>query len=167
MNFDTIEAEAHTLGLSQRKIEDLLARYVHTIDDDSLEDWPDLFANECSYNILPADGYETGKPIGYMYCASQGMLRDRVIALRKANIYEPHRFRHMLGAVRMLGAEAGAVRVQSSVTVTRIMEAGDLALFATGKYLDRVIVENGEPRFKEKLMILDSDCLDSLLVIPL
>ena len=106
-------------------------------------------------------------PIGYMYCASQGMLRDRVTALRKANIYEPQRYRHMLGAVRMLGTEAGAVCVQSSVTVTRIMESGDLTLFSTGKYLDRVVVENGQPRFREKLVILDSECLDSLLVIPL
>ena len=167
MDFDTIEAEASALGLSQRKVEDLLARYVHTIDDDRLEEWPDLFAAECSYNILPARNREAGMPIGYMYCASQGMLRDRVTALRKANIYEPQRYRHMLGAVRMLGTEAGAVCVQSSVTVTRIMESGDLTLFSTGKYLDRVVVENGQPRFREKLVILDSECLDSLLVIPL
>ncbi len=167
MDFDTIEAAAGALGLSQRKVEDLLARYVHTIDDDRLEDWPDLFAAECCYNILPAGNHEAGRPIGYMYCASQGMLRDRVTALRKANIYEPHRYRHMLGAVRILGTEAGAVCVQSSVTVTRIMESGDLLLFATGKYLDRIVVEDGQPRFREKLVILDSDCLDSLLVIPL
>ena len=69
----------------------------------------------------------------------------------------------MLGAVRMLGTEAGAVCVQSSVTVTRIMESGDLTLFSTGKYLD----QNGQPRFREKLVILDSECIDSLLVIPL
>ena len=79
MDFDTIEAEATALGLSQRKVEDLLARYVHTIDDDRLEEWPDLFAAECSYNIVPARNREAGMPIGYMYCASQGMLRDRVI----------------------------------------------------------------------------------------
>jgi len=164
---EAIDAEAGALGLSQRKVEDLLARYVHTIDDDRLEDWPDLFAAACSYNVLPANNHEGGMPIGYMYCASQGMLRDRVTALRKANIYEPHRYRHMLGAVRMLGTEADAVRVQSSFTVTRIMEAGGMTLFATGKYLDRVVVENGHPRFREKLVVLDSECLDSLLVIPL
>ncbi len=167
MNLDAIEAEAGALGLSQRIIEDLLARYVHTIDDDRLEEWPTLFATECGYNILPAAGHEADMPIGYMYCASQGMLRDRVTALRKANIYEPQRYRHMLGAVRMLGTEAGTVCVQSAFTVTRIMESGDMALFSTGKYLDRIVVENGQPRFREKLVILDSECLDSLLVIPL
>lgn len=167
MDADAIEAEAGALGLSQRKVEDLLARYVHTVDDDRLEEWPDLFAAECCYNILPASNHEAGMPIGYMYCASQGMLRDRVTALRRANIYEPQRYRHMLGAIRMLGADDGAVRVQSGFTVTRIMERGDMALFATGKYLDRIVVEDGQTRFREKLVVLDSECLDSLLVIPL
>ena len=167
MDLDAIEAEARALGLSQRSIEDLLARYVHAIDDDRLEHWPDLFAAACSYNILPAGNHEAGLPIGYMYCASQGTLRDRVTALREANVYEPQRYRHLLSAVRMLGTDDGAVRVQSGFTVTRIMDSGELTLFATGKYLDRIVLENGTPRFREKLVILDSDCVDSLLVIPL
>jgi 3-phenylpropionate/cinnamic acid dioxygenase small subunit len=40
-------------------------------------------------------------------------------------------------------------------------------LFATGRYLDRIAVR-GEPfRFMERIVVLDSHKIDTLLVIPL
>ena len=29
------------------------------------------------------------------------MLKDRVLALRRANIFEPHRYRHIVGPIRV------------------------------------------------------------------
>ncbi len=47
------------------------------------------------------------------------------------------------------------------------MHTGETALFATGCYRDRVVFEDGAARFAEKLVILDSRLIDTLLAIPL
>jgi anthranilate 1,2-dioxygenase small subunit len=47
------------------------------------------------------------------------------------------------------------------------MHSGETTLFATGCYHDRVVLENGEARFAEKVVILDSRLIDTLLAIPL
>jgi hypothetical protein len=47
------------------------------------------------------------------------------------------------------------------------MHTGETHLFATGRYHDRIVLENGVARFAEKTVILDSRLIDTLLAIPL
>jgi 3-phenylpropionate/cinnamic acid dioxygenase small subunit len=47
------------------------------------------------------------------------------------------------------------------------MHDGEMSLFAAGRYLDRVAVGTEPYRFVERLVILDSEKIDTLLVIPL
>jgi anthranilate 1,2-dioxygenase small subunit/terephthalate 1,2-dioxygenase oxygenase component beta subunit len=98
------------------------------------------------------------------------MLRDRVRALRDANVYEAQRYRHVVG-VPLIAADAadgeGVVAAQTSFMVARIMHTGETALFATGRYHDRIVLSGGATRFAEKLVILDSRLIDTLLAIPL
>ncbi len=51
--------------------------------------------------------------------------------------------------------------------VARIMHTGETVLFATGRYHDRIVLDGGEARFAEKLVILDSRLIDTLLALPL
>jgi hypothetical protein len=52
--------------------------------------------------------------------------------------------------------------------VARVMRTGDMMLFATGCYEDRVVLDaSGGARFAEKTVILDSRQIDTLLAIPL
>src|SRR6266513_345816 len=44
---------------------------------------------------------------------------------------------------------------------------GDSQLFATGRYLDKIAVAEVPFRFVERLVILDSRKVDTLLVLPL
>ena len=96
-----------------------------------------------------------------------GMLKDRISALRTANIYEPHTYRHAVSAVKILGEEHRTSRVQSNFTVIRTMHAGDMSVFACGRYLDRIVDENDALTFAERLGILDSRRVDTLMVIPI
>jgi len=61
------------------------------------------------------------------------MLVDRVLALRKANIYEPHRYRHVVGPIRIRSLEDEVASVQSNFMAARIMHDGEMTLFATGR----------------------------------
>ena len=63
-------------------------------------------------------------------------------------------------APTMLGA-------RSNFSVFRTMEDGATALFAIGKYLDRIEIDADGIRFKERRVVLDSRRIDVLLVMPL
>jgi len=149
------------------KVEDLNARYAQAIDDDKLEAWPDFFIEHGRYRVTTAENFERGLPLAMIYATSRAMLRDRVRSLREANVYEAQRYRHIVGTPLIAPGEDGAINAKTSFMVARIMHSGETTLFATGCYHDRVVLENGEARFAEKVVILDSRLIDTLLAIPL
>jgi 3-phenylpropionate/cinnamic acid dioxygenase small subunit len=151
----------------QPAIAQLNAEYARAIDDDRLEEWPEFFADACVYTITSIDNYRRGLPVGLMYADSKGMLRDRVTALRQANIYERQAYRHLVGLPAILGEGDGGVRVETPFLVVRIMRDGRMDLFATGRYLDLVVDPAGMPRFRERVVVCDSSRVDTLLAIPL
>jgi anthranilate 1,2-dioxygenase small subunit len=148
-------------------IQELIAAYADCIDEDRLEEWPEFFTEQCRYLITSRADHAAGLRHGVVYAASRGMLADRVFALRKANIFEPHRYRHIVGPIRIRKLEGGAANVASNFFAARIMHDGDTTLFATGRYLDRIDVSAPPYRFIERIVVLDSHKIDTLLVIPL
>lgn len=157
---------ARDLALRLR-IEALMADYVHCIDDDRLEEWPDLFVEKGRYRVTTRENYDLNLPVNLIYCDGRGMFRDRISALRTANIFEPHVYCHMVGALKVLGSGGGEHRTQSTFTVARTMAEGDMSIFACGRYLDRIVEDAGTLKFKERAVILDSRRIDTLLVIPI
>ena len=145
----------------------LYADYAHCLDNDALEDWPDFFVEQCRYLITSRASHEAGLPHGVVYAASRGMLVDRVTALRRANIFEPHRYRHIVGPIRVEGIDATVAQAHSNFLAVRIMHDGEMSLFAAGRYLDRIDLTSKPYRFIERLVVLDSQKIDTLLVIPL
>ena len=155
------------------------AAYARTIDTDRLEEWPDFFADACSYVITTADNHREGLEGGIVYCNSHGMLRDRISALRDANIYERHHYRHILGSPFIVveephgaagspqGSSLVQVRSETPFLVARIMRTGDTAVFATGRYIDTYVIAGGAAKLSKRIVVCDSSRIDTLLVIPL
>lgn len=90
------------------ELEQLFTDYVQCLDSDELERWPDFFTEDCFYRITSAENYEASLPLGLIYATSRNMLKDRVSALREANIYEPQRYRHLVSSIK-IGRCGGAV----------------------------------------------------------
>ena len=151
----------------QLAVENLLARYVHALDDDRLEDWPEFFVEHGRYRITTAENHERKLPLPIVYADSRAMLRDRVSALRHANIYESQRYRHVVSSVLIERQDPEVVRATSNFQVVRIMHTGESALFASGRYLDRIRVDGSGARFEERIVVLDSRAVDTLLAIPI
>jgi anthranilate 1,2-dioxygenase small subunit len=149
------------------EIDALYADYAHCLDDDALEEWPGFFTDDCYYRITSAENFEAGLPLGIVYATSKAMLVDRVMALRKANIYEPQRYRHMIGALKIGTEEVGALSVVANLMVVRTMQDGTMTLFAAGRYVDRVVRQDDSWKFARKDVVLDSRQIDTLLAIPL
>lgn len=145
----------------------LNADYARALDDDRLEDWPDFFTDDCLYKITSADNHRKGMPAGLIYADGKGMVRDRVAALREANIYERQSYRHIVGMPAILGESGGAIRAETPFLVVRIIRNGAPDLFATGRYLDLLVDEGSALRLRERVVVCDSSRVDTLLAIPL
>jgi 3-phenylpropionate/cinnamic acid dioxygenase small subunit len=141
--------------------------YAACIDADRLGDWPDFFLDDCLYKITTADNHRRGYAAGVIYADSRAMLRDRVAALREANIYERHTYRHIVGMPRLEAETASIVSAETPFLVVRTMRDGRMDIFAVGRYLDRAADSNGTQRFAERIVVCDSPRFDTLLAIPL
>jgi 3-phenylpropionate/cinnamic acid dioxygenase small subunit len=149
--------------MNTERLAALNADYARCIDDDRLEEWPGFFLERCLYKVTTADNLARGYEAGLIYADSRAMLQDRVSALREANVYERQRYRHIVGlpALRQDGA------AETPFLVVRIMRDGRMDLFATGRYLDKLVEENGALKFSERIVVCDSARFDTLLAIPL
>ena len=146
---------------------DLFAAYGALIDAAEFDAWLALFAATCSYHILPRENYERGLPAGLVYCDSRAMLEDRIRALREANKYNIHNDRHLIGLPRVMGEERDTQLVEAPFAVYQTDQEGETRLFATGLYRDRIVVEAGGFKFRDKLVLLDTFAVPSLLATPL
>ena len=153
--------------LSARLIQ-LNSDYARAIDDGRFEAWPDFFVDDCLYKLTSADNHAQGMQAGLMYADSRGMLSDRISALRVANIYERQRYRHIVGLPAVGEAKGVENSVETPFLVVRIMRDGTMDVFATGRYLDLVEEDaGGALRFRERIVVCDSNCFDTLVAIPL
>src|SRR5437870_164415 len=132
-------------------------------------------------NLVGPAGYislEDGAATGFVQrgvagaaarASARAMLHDRVSALRHANIYEAQRYRHIVSSTLVERIDAHSARATSNFQVVRIMHTGESMLFASGRYLDRIRMngDGGEPQFEERVVVLDSRSVDTLLAIPL
>jgi 3-phenylpropionate/cinnamic acid dioxygenase small subunit len=150
------------------RVASLNAAYARCIDDDRIEEWPQFFFERCLYTITSADNRRDGLEAGVIYAESRAMLRDRVSALREANIYERQRYRHIVALPWIRTVEGGEALVETPFLVARIMRDGRTDVFATGKYLDRVAADtDGTLRFRERIVVCDSARFDTLVALPL
>jgi anthranilate 1,2-dioxygenase small subunit len=150
-----------------RRIEDFLIKYVHCIDDDKLEAWPDFFTERCLYKIISRENHDRGLPLGVMECDSRGMLKDRIESMRRANVYEPHRYRHQVSALQIEPRADGRIDCRSNYLVVRTMADGTMSIFSTGRYLDRIVLDGDRPKLEERLVVFESRRIETLLVIPI
>jgi 3-phenylpropionate/cinnamic acid dioxygenase small subunit len=150
------------------KVQELQARYIQALDEDRLEEWPEFFTEQCRYLVTTAENLSQGLPLGMIYATSRAMLRDRVRSLREANVYEAQRCRHMIGPPIIATGEGGLVSAQTNFMLVRTMHTGEIQMFATGRYDDRIVLDGQDmPRFREKVAVLDSRQIDTLLAIPI
>jgi anthranilate 1,2-dioxygenase small subunit len=151
----------------RRTVEALHTRYVRVIDEDRLEEWPDLFTETCTYRIVTRENLEQNLPLAIMECRSRGMLRDRVTGYRKINVYEPQRYLHQTSALEIEPVDDTTVKCRSNYLVIRTVGDGTMTIFSAGMYLDTIVLENGGARFQERIVVQDSRRVETLLVIPL
>jgi anthranilate 1,2-dioxygenase small subunit len=142
-------------------------RYINNLDNDRLEDWPTLFTEDCLYEIVPKENADMGLPVGIIYCTNRRMLRDRVISLRHANIYEDHTYRHMTSGLTVVSEDSEVIRTESNYVVIQTRSNGESNVYQCGKYFDEVVRTDEGLRYKSKRVIYDTSRVQTLLATPI
>jgi len=148
------------------ELQRLQERYVSVIDTDRLEEWPELFTQDAIYEIVPKENADLGLPIGIMHCFGQPMLRDRILALRQANLYEPHTYRHMTSGLEFEQVDKNTIDMQSNYMVVQTLTDGESRVYQAGRYFDRVVRTDDGWRYQRKRAVYDTSCVQTLLVTP-
>lgn len=141
--------------------------YGQAIDDDALESWPDFFIEDCMYRIIGRENVDSGLQAGVIFCDSRGMLVDRVVALRRANIYPEHHSRHVIGGATIVRTDEDGVHAQSSYVVFQTRADGETKIYNAGKYVDRFVRTDGRLKLAGRDCVYDTHAIATLLVTPI
>lgn len=154
-------------GELRLELEALYADYTAALDEERFEDWPGFFTEHCTYKIIPRENFERGLPLATWLSESRNNLHDRVVAIRKTMVYAPRYMRRLVTGIRMLGWEGDALQVRASYLALETLTDEITHVFNTGQYRDRIVVEDGRLRFREKLCVFDSLLVPNSLIFPL
>ena len=151
--------------------QELLQDYVVAIDDDKLEQWPGFFIKDCLYQVVSRENLDQGLPLAIISCDCAGALVDRIAAHRKANLFAPHAYRHLIGPVRIVSIREDEITTRANYAVYRTsldpINYGITELFSVGEYRDRIVTREGVARYKEKTVVVDTCKIQTLLVTPI
>jgi anthranilate 1,2-dioxygenase small subunit len=153
--------------LTRLELQVLQDNYIASLDTDRLEDWPEMFVEDCLYEIIPKENADLGLPAPLIYCDNKRMLKDRVVSLRNANIFQPVVYRHFVSAMQWQPTADGAFEMQSNYLVINTNQLGQSLVYQTGRYNDLVVRTDAGLRFKQKRVIYDTSRVQTLLAIPI
>lgn len=145
----------------------LMAEYGMALDEDRLEDWVELFEEECDYRVVTRENVEQGLPNVLMWCDNKNMLRDRVESYRHVNEYNPHYDRHVIGPLRIVAAREGGATFEASYSLFQTDLEGNSRIFSVGRYRVEAVVRDGGARLKSVQVVADTGTVPSLLATPI
>ncbi len=148
------------------RIADLYAEYAACLDDGRYAEWPEFFTEACTYKLIPRENYDRGLPLATLAFESKAMLYDRVYGIAQTLFHEPYYQRHLVSGLLVRPAGDGfAVRANYVVVRTKAGALSDL--YNAGRYVDRLVDEDGVLRFAEKLCVFDSELVPNSLIYPI
>jgi len=120
---------------------------ISAVVNDQLESGPDFFVEDGKHLITTRDNHARKRPIGIMFCAGRGMMQDCVTALRKAIVFEPHSYRHIVGSALITPVADGSYAAESNFHILRIGADGGMITYGCGRYLDEIVHFQGAMAF--------------------
>ena len=150
----------------RNELRDLYEEIADQIDDDKVEALPSYFVDDCLYKVTTRENFDQGLPGALMYCDGLPMLKDRILAIRETQVYEPRSWRHFISGVRILGVEGDVVHARANFLVTEALSDEDPKVFLAGRYVDTLVRRDGRLRFKERIAVCDNHYVRRSLIMP-
>ena len=154
-------------GALRHELRDLYDEIADLLDDDQVEALPEYFIDDCVYRVTTRENYDQGLPGGFMFCEGIAMLRDRILAIRETQVYEPRSWRHFITGLRILSVEDDVIRARANFLITDAMSDEDPRVFVVGRYIDTLVHRGGQLLFKERLAVCDNHHVRRSLIMPI
>lgn len=148
------------------EIRDLNDDYAALLDNFALEEWAGMFTDDALYVVTSRENFDQGLTHGTMWCEGRAMLNDRVLAIRKALVYEDRYLRHFVSGVRISAASGGLIECQANFMLVESMIDAKPDLIMLGRYVDKVARVDGSLKFRERQCVFDNHWLPRSLVLP-
>jgi anthranilate 1,2-dioxygenase small subunit len=144
----------------------LYTTYARLIDDGRYDDWLALFVEGCEYRVSPRENLVRGLPLPLIVCDTKDKLRDRIMSLQHANIYNIHTPRHLVANVVVVHDGVDGIEAEADFAVFQTDQEGESRLFVVGRYLSRLVEVNGALCFARQHAVLDTAAVRPLLAVP-
>jgi anthranilate 1,2-dioxygenase small subunit len=150
----------------RHELRDLYEEIADHLDDDKVEALPSYFVDDCLYKVTTRENFDQGLPGSLMYCDGLPMLKDRILAIRETQVYEPRSWRHFISGVRILGVEGGVVHARANFLVTEALSDEDPKVFLVGRYIDTLVRRDARLLLKERIAVCDNHYVRRSLIMP-
>jgi 3-phenylpropionate/cinnamic acid dioxygenase small subunit len=150
-----------------RHVEEFYYRYAECICDDELERWPDFFAEECFYQIIPRRNHERGLPVAILLAESRGGLIDRVTAIRNTMVYAPRYVLQQVTNVRIVAEDAGVLTTRSLISVYQTLPEGDTLHLLVGRSFDTIDTSGPAWELLKRVVLYDTELLPATVIYPI
>ncbi len=148
------------------QVEALIAEASAALDNEDYQAWLDLFHDESAYRIVPLENLRQGLPGSVMLCETKKALSDRIVSLLRANTYNPHSARRITGPPRIT-ASGGPIGAETAYALYQTDVEGVSRLFAVGCYRDTIGAFGDTLKFLDRIVVLDSFAIPTLLAKPI
>lgn len=158
----------YTNETDYRLVEQLIFEWARRIDENRVEEIADLLVPNGRYTVQSRFNLDRNLPHCSIDCHSTAQLRDRILSMRIANIYERHHYRHMISGIQILKKENNLLEVVSNFSIIRTMELdGQIQIIFTGQARDEISIDQQTILFTKRHLVFDSRAIETLLVIPI
>lgn len=151
--------------LAQR-VSDFYYRYSESLCDLQIEQWPENFTEDCTYRIVSRPNHDQGLRIGPMFAENKGALQDRVLAIKETLVYSARSLTHLVSGARVVDGPESALRTRSMVAVYQTLVDGITQLQLVGRTFDVIDARGPELKFRERVVVFDTELLAGALVYP-
>ena len=147
--------------ITRQQVEDFLYDEAALLDEWRLDEWLELFADECGYYVPPTDVPEGDHRIDlFLVADDRKRLEARVSQLKGQFAHAEHpnsRTRRLITNVRIHESTDNTFRATSNFVVYR-MRMQEMAAYV-GRYEHTFVREGGAMKIRERRAILDLEAL--------
>ena len=153
-------------GPDRLAVQALYDAYYGTLDDVELAVWPDFFTEDCLYRVIPRENFERGYTLSTMQAESRGMLQDRVTGLTRTQMYAPRYYRRFSGPLRIVSSDATGIRTRHNLLLVQTLIDRPTEIVLSAVCHDLIVEDAGRLRFRERIVVFDSEMIPNSLVYP-
>lgn len=148
------------------QIEEFHYEYAATLERGDIEHWPAFFTDDAEYRVIARDNFESGLPLGLVYCDGKGMFQDRAYALLNTETYAPRYLQLRVTNTRVHAIDGDLITAEANYLLLETLVDEPSHIQQVGKYQDVFQRDGDMLLIKKRDCIYDTVVIDTALVFP-